>query len=80
MISLFRRREIVCPTGRPQLGRLGAAQQGRESPIVPESDRALMLAGLKPVDYVVVFDEDEPRELIGEILPDVLVKGREILA
>ena len=51
--------------------------KGGNRPIVPESDRALMLAGLRPVDYVVVFDEDEPRELIGDILPDVLVKGRD---
>lgn len=51
--------------------------KGEKRPIVPESDRALMLAGFKPVDYVIVFDEDEPRDLIGEILPDVLVKGRD---
>lgn len=46
-------------------------------PIVPEAERAAMLAGLKCVDYVVVFDEDEPKELIGALLPDVLVKGED---
>jgi D-glycero-beta-D-manno-heptose 1-phosphate adenylyltransferase len=51
--------------------------KGDSRPIVPQDDRALMLAGLKAVDYVVIFDEDEPRELIGAILPDVLVKGRD---
>jgi len=51
--------------------------KGDRRPIVPEQDRALMLAGLKPVDYVVVFEEDEPRDLIADILPDVLVKGKD---
>jgi D-beta-D-heptose 7-phosphate kinase/D-beta-D-heptose 1-phosphate adenosyltransferase len=36
-----------------------------------------MLAGLKCVDYVVIFDEDEPKELIAHLLPDVLVKGED---
>ena len=36
-----------------------------------------MLASLRCVDYVVLFDEPEPRELIARILPDVLVKGRD---
>jgi D-beta-D-heptose 7-phosphate kinase/D-beta-D-heptose 1-phosphate adenosyltransferase len=46
-------------------------------PIVPEADRAAMLAGLKPVDYVVVFGEAEPRDLIAYLQPDVLVKGED---
>ena len=49
--------------------------KGDKRPVNPEQDRALVLAGLECVDYVVVFDEDEPKELIGEIIPDVLVKG-----
>ena len=46
-------------------------------PIVPQHERATLLAGLKCVDYVVIFDEDEPKELIAHILPDVLVKGQD---
>lgn len=46
-------------------------------PIVPQQERATMLAGLKCVDYVVVFDQDEPKELIAHLLPDVLVKGED---
>ncbi len=46
-------------------------------PVVPEQDRAAVLAALRCVDYVVVFDEEEPRDLIARILPDVLVKGRD---
>ncbi len=49
--------------------------KGSSRPLLPELERAEMLAGLKPVDYVVIFDEDEPRDLIGEVQPDVLVKG-----
>ena len=49
--------------------------KGDKRPVNPEQDRALVLAALECVDYVVVFDEDEPKELIGEIIPDVLVKG-----
>lgn len=49
--------------------------KGDKRPVNPEQDRALVLAALECVDYVVIFDEDEPKELIAEILPDVLVKG-----
>jgi D-glycero-beta-D-manno-heptose 1-phosphate adenylyltransferase len=49
--------------------------KGPKRPIVPEMERARMLLGLKPVDYVVLFDEEEPRNLVAEIVPHVLVKG-----
>lgn len=49
--------------------------KGDLRPVNPQDDRARVLAALECVDYVVVFDEDEPKELIGEIIPDVLVKG-----
>lgn len=49
--------------------------KGPKRPIVPERERAEMLAGLRCVDYVVIFDEDEPRDLIAALVPDVLVKG-----
>jgi D-beta-D-heptose 7-phosphate kinase/D-beta-D-heptose 1-phosphate adenosyltransferase len=51
--------------------------KGPLRPIVPQAERAKVLAALADVDYVVVFDEDEPAELIGRILPDVLVKGED---
>lgn len=51
--------------------------KGDKRPIVSQGDRALMLAALRPVDYVVIFDEDEPRDLISAIIPDVLIKGRD---
>jgi len=44
-------------------------------PIIPAEERAELLAALQCVDYVVIFDEPTPRELIARVLPDVLVKG-----
>ena len=49
--------------------------KGPERPILPQDDRAVILAGLRSVDYVVVFEEDTPLSLIRQVLPDVLVKG-----
>lgn len=49
--------------------------KGEGRPVNPENDRAELLASLEFVDYVVVFDEDTPYELIKQIQPDVLVKG-----
>lgn len=51
--------------------------KGPLRPIVAENDRAAMLCALRAVDYVVIFDEAEPRDLIAYILPDVLVKGED---
>ena len=44
-------------------------------PIISQEDRAIVLASLKPVDFVVLFDEDTPAKLIDVVIPDVLVKG-----
>ena len=49
--------------------------KGPGRPVVPQGDRALVLAGLESVDAVTLFHEDTPRELLSELLPDVLVKG-----
>lgn len=49
--------------------------KGSDRPIVPERQRAEVLAALACVDYVVLFDEPDPGRLITEIQPDVLVKG-----
>lgn len=50
-------------------------EKGPERPLNPFAARAFVLAHLASVDFIVEFDEDTPRELIGEIRPDVLVKG-----
>ena len=49
--------------------------KGLGRPILSEMERAEVTAALEAVDYVIVFDEETPRELIAELLPDVLVKG-----
>ncbi|BCD62725.1 D-beta-D-heptose 7-phosphate kinase / D-beta-D-heptose 1-phosphate adenosyltransferase [Nitratiruptor sp. YY08-26] len=49
--------------------------KGKSRPINPQYDRAYILASLEAVDYVVIFDEDTPYELIKKIEPDILVKG-----
>jgi D-beta-D-heptose 7-phosphate kinase/D-beta-D-heptose 1-phosphate adenosyltransferase len=49
--------------------------KGPGRPLIREADRAELLAALEMVDYVTVFGEDTPAALIGEIEPDVLVKG-----
>lgn len=49
--------------------------KGSSRPINSEKDRALVLAALESVDYVVIFDEDTPYNLIKSILPKTIVKG-----
>jgi rfaE bifunctional protein nucleotidyltransferase chain/domain len=49
--------------------------KGDKRPILGQEERAFILSNLKPVDYVVLFDEDTPEKLISEIIPDILVKG-----
>jgi D-glycero-beta-D-manno-heptose 1-phosphate adenylyltransferase len=49
--------------------------KGNKRPILKQEERAFILTNLKPVDYVVFFDEDTPEKLISEIIPDILVKG-----
>ena len=51
--------------------------KGDDRPINCELDRAEVLAALECIDYVVLFDEDEPKTLIEALLPDVLVKGED---
>lgn len=49
--------------------------KGPGRPIVPEDERAEVLASLACVDFVTVFDEPDPAMIIGILMPDVLVKG-----
>ncbi|MCR5260729.1 MAG: D-glycero-beta-D-manno-heptose 1-phosphate adenylyltransferase [Candidatus Gastranaerophilales bacterium] len=51
------------------------ALKGEGRPINNEKDRAEVLNGLKSVDYVVLFDEQSPADLLAEIKPDVHTKG-----
>ena len=49
--------------------------KGDKRPILNEAERSEVMAALSCVDFVTVFDEPTPREIISALLPDVLVKG-----
>ena len=49
--------------------------KGAQRPVNSQEDRAYLLAALEAVDYVTIFDEDTPYELIETLRPDILVKG-----
>ncbi len=49
--------------------------KGNSRPILAEKERAFIISNLKPVDFVTIFEEDTPANLIQNIIPDVLVKG-----
>jgi rfaE bifunctional protein nucleotidyltransferase chain/domain len=52
-----------------------ARLKGPTRPLLPETERARMALALAAVDAVTFFHEDTPRELIAEVLPDILIKG-----
>jgi len=49
--------------------------KGEGRPLLPERERAEILAGIECVDAVIIFDELTPQKVIAQLLPDVLVKG-----
>ena len=49
--------------------------KGADRPILPQHERARIVASFEMVDYVTLFDEDTPLEIISALRPDVLVKG-----
>jgi len=49
--------------------------KGEKRPVVPQNERAFILSNLKAVDYVTIFNEDDPHEVIKKLVPDILVKG-----
>ena len=65
-------RLVVGVNSDASVRRLG---KGPHRPLVPAPDRVAVLEALRPVDLVVVFDDDTPERLIREVRPDVLAKG-----
>ena len=49
--------------------------KGDKRPILTQEERAEVMAALACVDYVMIFDEPTPRQIISALLPDILVKG-----
>lgn len=62
---------VVCLNSDASVRRL----KGESRPLVPQADRARVLAALECVDEVVVFDEDTPSEVLRRIRPDIWAKG-----
>ena len=54
--------------------------KGTGRPINNQRDRSIVLDAIKPVDYVVIFEEDTPFKLINAIKPDILTKGGDYIA
>lgn len=54
--------------------------KGPDRPVVGQEDRAAVLSGLESVDYITIFDEETPYDLIAALVPDVLVKGGDYVA
>ena len=54
-----------------------SALKGEARPINSQTDRAYILAALESVDYVIIFNEDTPYDLIKLIQPHILVKGND---
>jgi rfaE bifunctional protein nucleotidyltransferase chain/domain len=49
--------------------------KGKGRPIVPEAERAEVLSALACIDYIFIFDDPTPQQVIDAIVPDILVKG-----
>ncbi|MEA5001644.1 MAG: adenylyltransferase/cytidyltransferase family protein [Endomicrobiaceae bacterium] len=52
-----------------------AGLKGPKRPLVPQKDRTKLLAAITAIDYVVIFNEQTPYELLKKLRPDILVKG-----
>ncbi|MBN1464943.1 D-glycero-beta-D-manno-heptose 1-phosphate adenylyltransferase [candidate division KSB1 bacterium] len=51
------------------------ATKGQLRPIVPEAERAIVISALACVDYVIIFDQDSPLDIIAALQPDIYAKG-----
>jgi len=49
--------------------------KGEKRPVVPQAQRMQVLAALEAIDYVVIFEDENPLQIIKELQPDILVKG-----
>lgn len=75
LLEAARREGAVLMVGLNSDASVRLLGKGTDRPLVPEADRARVLAGFAAVDCVVLFDEETPLDLIKSVAPDVLVKG-----
>jgi len=75
LLEAARREGAVLVVGLNSDTSVRRLNKGPGRPLVPETARARVLAGLAAVDCVALFDEETPLELIKALAPDVLVKG-----
>jgi D-beta-D-heptose 7-phosphate kinase/D-beta-D-heptose 1-phosphate adenosyltransferase len=76
-LAFCRRQSDLLVVGLNSDDSVRSQRKGDDRPLLPQDDRARMLAALADVDYVVVFDEPTPERLIEAVRPDVLVKGED---
>jgi rfaE bifunctional protein nucleotidyltransferase chain/domain len=62
---------VVCLNGDASVRRL----KGPDRPLVPQQDRAALLAALSCVDAVTIFEDDTPERVLEELRPDIWAKG-----
>jgi D-beta-D-heptose 7-phosphate kinase/D-beta-D-heptose 1-phosphate adenosyltransferase len=74
-LEAARKKDRILVVGLNSDASVRTLEKGVDRPIVPEDQRAAVLAGLAAVDFVVLFDAPTPADLIKALKPDVLVKG-----
>jgi rfaE bifunctional protein nucleotidyltransferase chain/domain len=74
-LEAAKKKDRVLVVGLNSDASVRSLDKGPDRPIVPQDQRAAVLAGLACVDFVVIFDESTPLELITALKPDVLIKG-----
>mgnify|MGYP001767839230 CR=1 FL=1 len=74
-LEAAKKKDRVLIVGMNSDASVRSLNKGPDRPIVPQDQRAAVLAGLACVDFVVFFNEPTPAELIAALKPDVLIKG-----
>ena len=74
-LEAAKKRDRILIVGMNSDASVRSLDKGSDRPIVPQDQRAAVLAGLACVDLVVLFDEPTPAKLIAAVKPDVLIKG-----
>ncbi len=74
-LEAAKKKDRVLIVGMNSDASVRSLEKGPDRPVVPQEQRAAVLAGLACVDFVVLFDEPTPARLIAAVQPDILIKG-----